>query len=64
MKKNEKEIISYLSNQKFTIEKPYVPISVQDSDFIQKDSPQNKKMLKVLSQNSMKIGKRLAELDF
>jgi hypothetical protein len=28
LKRGQKEIISHLANQKFTLEKPYVPISV------------------------------------
>ena len=58
-----KNIFQDIGSKKFTMEAPYLPLNAQESKDMERDSPQNKKFLKVLSQNSLQIEERLKMLN-
>ena len=62
-RKEMKNIFQDIGSKKFTMEAPYLPLNAQESKDMERDSPQNKKFLKVLSQNSLQIEERLKMLN-
>ena len=58
-----KNIFQDIGSKKFTMEALYLPLNAQESKDMERDSPQNKKFLKVLSQNSLQIEERLKMLN-